>query len=473
MKATKKIISAILAVMILAMMIPFTVSAAGSNTLTVNGKAGYTFTLYKVADLDSQTGAYDYDNAASTEIGNILKGSTAGISSADLLTECNKLDTSTLTAVKTFAFAADATTLKQTETVGDGVYYLKATAVPAGVKAVTNSVLSLPYYEDNVWKNTYTINAAGKVNDGTPKSAKKIKDGNSLVDSISAFTQSDATNNVTFVLTGDVAGSASQKVKSYNFVDTMGAGLDSAKIESARLYNVDANGAETGTPKDITSSVSLTATAGTFNAVVDKDLLGNNEFYSYDKVEVVYTARLNENAEIGTEGNPNTVKVAYKNSYDVDCETNTTTVYVYSFELNVEKVDAADDSKKLSGADFVLYTDSECKTVATNGAKVTTDDNGKAKFTGLKAGRYYLREEKAPEGYNINSKVFAISISDTGVVTSSDLTVENGTAVVPDALLIVPQTGGMGTMMFTIGGAALIACAGILFFIVRRKKTAE
>lgn len=471
MKATKKIISAILAVMILAMMIPFTVSAEASNTLTVNGKAGYTFKLYKVADLDSQTGAYS--NAASTEIGNILKGGTAGISSADLLAECNKLDTSTLTAVKTFAFAADATTLTQTETVDDGVYYLKATAVPAGVKAVTNSVLSLPYYEDNVWVNTYTINAATKVNDGTPTSVKKIKDGNSLVDSISAFTQSGATNNVTFVLTGDVAGSASQKVKSYNFVDTMSAGLDSAKLESARLYKVDANGAETGTPKDITGSVSLSANAGTFNAVVAKTLLDTDEFYSYDKVEVVYTARLNENAVIGANGNPNTVKVAYKNSYGVDCETNESTVNVYSFELNVEKVDAADDSKKLSGAEFVLYTDSECKKVATNGAKVTTNDNGKAKFTGLKAGTYYLREEKAPEGYNINSKTFTITISETGVVTSSDLTVDNGTAVVPDTLLIVPQTGGMGTMMFTIGGAALIACAGVLFFIVRRKKTAE
>ena len=39
--------------------------------------------------------------------------------------------------------------------------------------------------------------------------------------------------------------------------------------------------------------------------------------------------------------------------------------------------------------------------------------------------------------------------------------------------MAVPQTGGMGTMMFYVGGAALIACAGVLLFVLKRKKAAK
>ena len=44
---------------------------------------------------------------------------------------------------------------------------------------------------------------------------------------------------------------------------------------------------------------------------------------------------------------------------------------------------------------------------------------------------------------------------------------------VPDYPVTVPQTGGMGTMMFYVGGAALIACAGVLLFVLKRKKAAK
>ena len=44
---------------------------------------------------------------------------------------------------------------------------------------------------------------------------------------------------------------------------------------------------------------------------------------------------------------------------------------------------------------------------------------------------------------------------------------------VPDYPVTVPSTGGMGTMMFYVGGAALIACAGVLLFVLKRKKAAK
>ena len=144
---------------------------------------------------------------------------------------------------------------------------------------------------------------------------------------------------------------------------------------------------------------------------------------------------------------------------------------MFTFELTVVKVDANNTATKLSDAGFTLYTDNTCNTEATNGAEVLTGTDGTATFTGLKAGTYYLKETTAPAGYNINSTVYTIVISDNGTVTSNGTTVTQ--VEVGDTPLLTPNTGGMGTMMFTIGGAALIACAGVLFLIVRKKKSAK
>ena len=96
----------------------------------------------------------------------------------------------------------------------------------------------------------------------------------------------------------------------------------------------------------------------------------------------------------------------------------------------------------------------------------------------LAKSKYYVEETVAPEGYNINSKKFEITISTQGIVTGDNVTtdipatdnVKDNKLVVTDFPLSVPQTGGAGTVMFTVGGIALIACAGVLFFVVMRKK---
>lgn len=461
MKTTKKIFAALLAVMTIALMIPFSASAAETNTLTLNGKTGYTFTLYKVADVDTTTGEYKNITTGLESI--LTTKATEGVDSAALLTACNTLS---LTGGTDYTYATGDALTKTISNLADGVYYLKVKSAPEGVNvtSVTNSVFALPYYTDKTWINEVTVDAAEKITDGTPTVSKKFTN-NATASSISEFIG----NDVSFTLTGSVVGSTTEKAKSYQFVDTMSAGLTYKALTSVNL--VKANGTKT----DITSSVTYAKTGTTdnsFTLTIDPTVLANDDFYSNVSVEAVYTATVNTNAVIGGAGNPNKVDLSYTNSYNQTSTIEGNEVKVFTFDLTVIKVDANNTATKLSGAGFTLYTDNACTSVATNGAEVTTGSDGTATFTGLKAGTYYLKETTAPAGYNINSTVYKVNISDNGTVTNA-----NGETItqveVGDTPLLTPNTGGMGTMMFTIGGAALIACAGVLFLIVRKKKSAK
>lgn len=460
MKTTKKIFAALLAVMMIALMIPFTASAAETNTLILNGKAGYTFTLYKVAGVNTTTGEYTDITSGLESI--LTTKVTNGVDSAALLTACNGLS---LTGGTDYAFATGDSLTKTIANLADGVYYLKVKSAPEGVNvtSVTNSVFALPYYTDKTWINEVTVNAADKITDGTPTVSKKFTN-NTTASSISEFIG----NDVSFTLTGSVVGSTTEKAKSYQFVDTMSAGLTYNALTSVNLVKAD------GTKTDITSSVTYAKTGtndNSFTLTIDPTLLATDAFYSNVSVEAVYTATVNTSAVIGGNGNPNSVDLTYTNSYDQTSTIEGPEVKVYTFDLTVVKVDASNTATKLSDAGFTLYTDNACTSVATNGDEVVTGTDGTATFSGLKAGTYYLKETTAPDGYNINSTVYTIVISDTGAVTSNGKTVTQ--VEVGDTPLFTPNTGGVGTMMFTIGGAALIACAGVLFLIVRKKKSAK
>lgn len=445
MKTSKKIFAALLAVMMIVMMIP-SVAAAGYS-YTLNGKAGYGVTVYQIATYNETTGKYSATNA---DIQTILD---AGNDTKTLLAECDALEG--LTGGTEVVFD---TALSQTKSVEAGAYYVKVTKTPAGVKSVKNSVFTLPTDDGS---NTITVNVAGKVDDDQPSSSKKIVSGTDRVDAISQFIGKD----VTFELTGDLTGTSSQNLKSYVFTDTMSTGLTFKSVDTVNLVKADGT-----TTKDIKAKVTVSDVENNvFTVTLNNDVLTAADTYDYEKVVVTYTATLNEEAVIGSEGNPNSAHISYTDSFDNSSDTAETTVKVYTAKLNVLKVDAANGTTPLDGAKFTLYADDACETVAVNGATVTTADGGKASFTGLAAGTYYLKETQAPAGYTLNNKVFTIVVSANGTIQNE----AEHTVTVEDSKVVVPETGGMGTMIFTIVGLSLIACAGVLFVVVRRKKASK
>lgn len=445
MKTSKKIFAALLAVMMIVMMIP-SVAAAGYS-YTLNGKAGYCVTVYQIATYNETTGKYTATNAG---IQTILD---AGNDAKTLLAACDALEG--LTGGTEVDFD---TALSQTKSVTAGAYYVKVTKTPAGVKSVTNSVFTLP---TNAGLNEISVNVADKVDDDQPSSTKKIVSGANRVDETSQFIGKD----VTFELTGDLTGTASQNLKSYVFTDTMSKGLTFKSVDTVNLVKADGT-----TTKDIKSNVTVSDVVdNVFTVTLNNAVLKAADTYDYAKVVVTYTATLNAGAVIGSEGNPNSAHISYIDSYNNSSSTEDTTVKVYTAKLNVLKVDAANGTTPLDDAEFTLYTDETCETVADNGATVTTANGGKASFTGLAAGTYYLKETNAPAGYTLNNEVFTIVVSANGTIQNE----AEYTVTVEDSKVVVPQTGGMGTMIFTIVGLSLIACAGVLFVVVRRKKASK
>ena len=503
MKTTKKIFAAFLAVMMIALMIPFTASAADETySVAITGKSGYTFTLYKVANVNPTTMTYseyasnDVKTALETKVDskNITdtNGNTKNVTGVDvqaLLSACNALSDTQLAAdgVKVTDF-----TTSYSNNIAAGVYFVKVTGYPTGVnvQTVNNSVFALPYYNGTTRKTSISFSAGGKITDNEPKVDKKFTDTTETAISEAIGTE------ISYTLTGSVVGSATQLATEYKFVDTMTKGLDYVDNSvSVKLTGTDADG------KNKERALTNAEYSVTYNAPDAKNrtltvelagsvLANTSDFYNYSNVVVTYKAKLNSNAVRGmkedtivefAEGTANAGKKDYANSvlnnninyvelkYTAN-DTQSTLVgpylKVYTYDLVVTKVDAANDATKLNGAKFAIYSDLACKKQV--GEVQVTGDDGQATFAGLKADTYYLKETEAPAGYNLNTSVFTITVPGTDTATTG---IVNQT--VTDSLLVTPNTGGMGTMMFTIGGAALIACAGVLFLIVRKKKSAK
>lgn len=450
MKTTKKIFAAFIAVMMIALMIPFSASAATTYSASLTGKAGYTVSVYKVASLDVVSGQYTSSITAIQDELNKVEGAD----NKNVLKACDAAAVSTPVTTKTFS-ASDVTL--DFSTTEPGVYYFKWTGTPAGVdsKIISNSVISLPYYKDGNWVNSYTGTISAKVEDSTPTVSKKIE--NSDIDN--SNTTAAIGSDVTFTLTADTVGTSTEKAKKYKLTDTMSEGLTYKEVKEVK---VDASVVSTDDYK-------VTQTGQTVDIEFTSSYLSNGDsaFYKADKVYVTYVATVNTAALISIAGelkpNTNHVDLHYTNNMDVDSDITGNTVNVYTLTLNVGKVDGNNTTKTLPNATFKLTSDTD-----TTGTTLTTGEDGSVTFTGLKAGTYYVEETVAPEGYNINSKKFEITISTQGIVTGDNVT--DNKLVVSDFPLSVPQTGGAGTVMFTVGGIALIACAGVLFFVVMRKK---
>lgn len=213
------------------------------------------------------------------------------------------------------------------------------------------------------------------------------------------------------------------------------------------------------------------------------------EDYAAWRIRVYFDAKINANAALGEEI-PNRAELEYINSVGFTFDVESDIPKVYTGGAGLVKVDGDDEQTTLAGAEFCLYRaakdgeeglpldGAEVPVVAVaffdnaalQGEKVTsviTGEDGKAAFCGLAYGTYYLVETKAPGGYNLLQAPVELVIDETSHTAERAVTVINRSGVQ------LPDTGGVGTAVFTATGLALMAAAGVLLVLKRRKETTE
>lgn len=314
-------------------------------------------------------------------------------------------------------------------------------------------------------------------------------------------------DTVTYQLTSKVPDMTGYTSYTFKFTDTLSKGLDLKAILSVKVGSTELKAGKTGAN---TYALSYDKT----NRILTVTL---NDFYNSYKdhvgetITVVYTATLNKDAVIGM--NPNTNKAVVEYSNDPKSDGTGTSepsiVKVHTFDFTIFKYYLKDqknqnDKTALAGAEFELYkantegtaadtnakiniidenngvyrqaTPEEASAAGFTSAKIVSDEDGKVLVKGLKAGTYYLKETKAPDGYNkllsdIKIEITAkyndatgelesysviytyngnsTTVTNNDKATSPEVPVENKTGAQ------LPSTGSKGALMVTLAGIVL------------------
>lgn len=344
-------------------------------------------------------------------------------------------------------------------------------------------------------------------------------------------------DDVPFHLIGSVPDMSQYETYTYKFTDTFDKGFDAVDTSNVKVYlsndkKLDLEGE--GVDTDITSYFSGTngsiqytpateaqgETAGTkATLTVSTKDLKKAATYSKEQPQYVivsYTAKLNANAKIGLPGNVNEAYLTYSNKPDQSGQgenqptgnTPEDKVIVFTYGLDVTKVDSKNTETKLKDAEFKLknsdgkwatITDGKVTGWATtenDGSVLKSDAEGNFKVTGLDDGTYTLVETKAPAGYNLPADGFSVTLTATtannqawdGTATKAltNLAVKvgqtDGTGDVTTGLGAItikntqgsslPSTGGMGTVLLYVAGIAVFVLAGATLVMALRRRNA-
>ena len=354
----------------------------------------------------------------------------------------------------------------QVEFTKEAIAYANAnsTETEASKKATSTTVqfteLDLGYYlvSSSVGSLLHltTTNPNGEINEKNtikPEVDKEVKENSTGV----YGKENDATIGDTVEFKSTITTGAG--FKDYVLYDKMSKGL-TLNSGSIKAYVID-NNDEVAIDKDY-YNVNINVEGYTFTITFDNEFIAKQPRNT--KIVVKYTATLNENATIEGNGNTNETKLTYGND---TTETKKTTTYTYKF--NLKKTDA--DEKEIEGAEFKLYKDNKeilvvleneadsIYRVAVGNEAGVTIKVGHATIKGLDAGTYYLEEVVSPEGYNKLTSKQEVEVKGKNNDNSFHI---NDISVVNYTGSLLPETGGIGTMLFITFGLILILGFGLL-----------
>lgn len=456
MKKIKKTLSLLL-LLVLSLAQVGNVKADGTKgTITINNAiVNETYSIYRILDLetyDAQNNHYIY--RANTKWQAFINDASKG----GKYLEAKNENGNTYYVWKENA--------DQVEFTKEAIAYANAnsTETEASKKATSTTVqfteLDLGYYlvSSSVGSLLHltTTNPNGEINEKNtikPEVDKEVKENSTGV----YGKENDATIGDTVEFKSTITTGAG--FKDYVLYDKMSKGL-TLNSGSIKAYVID-NNDEVAIDKDY-YNVNINVEGYTFTITFDNEFIAKQPRNT--KIVVKYTATLNEKATIEGNGNTNETHLKYDNG---TTETKTTTTYTYKF--NLKKTDA--DEKEIEGAEFKLYKDNKeilvvleneadsIYRVAVGNEAGVTIKVGHATIKGLDAGTYYLEEVVSPEGYNKLTSKQEVEVKGKNNDNSFHI---NDISVVNYTGSLLPETGGIGTMLFITFGLILILGFGLL-----------
>ena len=458
---------------------------------------GHTYEVYQIF-----TGDFDGKVLSNVKYGeNGIKTAGTEVTAEELkqLTDVNvegKTDQEKLDVIKTFAKLENpVATLTKIDTSYEAApgYYL--------IKDKDGSV------SGNDASTLYITKVVGDVTispkSDVPSFEKKVKDTNDSTGSTTDWQDSadyDVNDEVPFQLTATLPTNeddfAAYKTYKLVFHDQQSAGLTFNESSVVVKYGDKTLGAGSYTvtenPEDKDTFDITIADAKAVKDAEDNAIT----VAAGGKFTVEYTSTLNENAVIGSTGNPNEASLEFSNNPNVGGEgetgkTPTDKVIVFTYQLDINKTFNGGTPAENDLPKFKLYKfDSTTNdyTIDRGEVTITKTEGGKytASFKRVDDGKYKLVETKTPAGFNTaadtlfeitadhdvesdNPQLTVLKINTTaGNTTTGTVTAD----VVNQKGSNLPSTGGMGTVMLYVAGIAVFVLAGATLVMALRRRNA-
>lgn len=453
----KKVIAAVATVaMALMMALPAVPAfAAGTGSITIAPPANTpstatnTYKVYKVFDADGNGTNISYKLCNGDTLSDAMKAAGFSVDAAGNVSGPEKLSQDAIAAIASYVTDAD----------------LVATVTSAGTANAVAENLSNGYYYITTFTGTAVTvdstnpNATVKDKNTVPAVTKKITN-------TTAGSVSDEGQNALAQAGSKVSYESDITVPA----NTKNLKFDDAIVKTQTLDTTSVKITVDGAAVDA-ANYTLTTDNNTINiAFKDAYVSGLNKA----TIAVTYDTTVNTDA-LSSTSSDNTASITYG---DNDAKVTSTTTHVYNAKVTVTKsfegltgTLANNDSAQfvlknsagkyyaISDAKVVSWVDSEA-----DATKLTYTQAGSQDFTGLADGTYTLSESKTPAGYKTAADT-TITVAQ-GKYTTENL--EQSASITNQAGTALPTTGGMGTTLLYIVGAALVIGAGVLL-ITRRK----
>lgn len=495
MKKLTAIIIAVILVLSLAT-VAFADETTNPGTITIgNAVADQTYSIYKMADLESFSGtSYSYKPVEAWEEFFTAQSAYFTVTDEGYLVMAEGV---TLTDAQKAQLAKDALAYaKATDGITATASKTIAESDAQDANTVVFSNLELGYYlVDSTMGTICSLNTTDNTFAIQEKNSKptvdKVVEEDSKVDDETEGNEWGDTNDADFYQTVNYRTTITVQAGAQNYVlhDKMDAGLTFGKISSVQVngVNVDAANYTVKTGADCTCKDGEGNAACTFEIAFEDVYVAS--LTAETQIVVSYTASLNENAVIASTGNVNETWLDYGDNNSTTHDT--TTTYVYEFDII--KTDTG--NTLLSGAQFKLYdaltggkeiplaleADGSYRVAMENeeGVAIVVTDGGPVTITGLDGGTtYYLEETVAPAGYNKLSARVPVVIESSNLNTAYengqyDPDTHGGVQVVNKTGSQLPETGGLGTLLFTVLGGGTVIGSGILLVTKKRVSKIE